>query len=71
MPNKGPPPKNSMSMFHISDNLWNNSWSSAAHFFVAQTDHQSCGISLYGEKPLNRTTTQVNQLKGRMAPIKR
>ena len=47
--------KTGMYMRHMSDQYWNNTWGSAAQFFLAQTDHQSWGI-FNGEVPSNNAT---------------
>ena len=41
-------------MLH-NDRSWNNSWKTAAQYFLAQVDHQSWGIYSYGDLPSNYT----------------
>ena len=42
-------------MLHMSDQPWNNSCGSAAILLLAYADHQTWGVSLYGQEPSNGT----------------
>ena len=43
-------------MLHMSDQSSNNSWGSAAQFFLAKIGYASSGINSYDKEPSNKTT---------------